>query len=111
MFNLEALDKYPKVILCKTPVEALTLICAGIENVVSTPGMYCFGAEHLNLLERSGVEEVTVAFDNSDQGNHVSGLIAQSLNASGIFSFGLPLPKNHDVNLFTQRYSDTKASL
>lgn len=110
-FNQAAIELNSTIILCKTPLEALTFICAGIENVISTMGIYSFEAEHLAILEKHNIREVTLAFDNSDQGNHVSGLISQCLNASNIQCLRLQLPKNSDVNLFAQRYSNRREAM
>ncbi|MFL0800718.1 MAG: toprim domain-containing protein [Agarilytica sp.] len=110
-FNQRILKSSKQVIYCKTPVEALNLICAGFDNVIATMGVYNFSEKHFQKLVESDMTEVVLAFDNSDQGNHVCGVIAQCLNAEGIFCSRLPLPKNHDVNQYAQRYGDKKSSL
>ena len=110
-FNQEILTASKQVIFCKSPVEALNFICAGFDNVVATMGIYNFSEKHLQKIVEANLTEVILAMDNSDQGNLVSGVIAQCLNSDGVFCSRLKLPKNHDVNDFARRYSDKKASL
>ena len=105
-FNRQALQDFECVIICKSPVEALTLISAGISNVISTMGIYSFGHHHLAEILEHSPSEVVLAFDNTDEGNHISGLVAQILDAQDIDCFRLPLPRNKDVNAFAQDYDD-----
>lgn len=110
-FNVKALAEYKRIIFCKSPLEALTLISAGIPNVVSTMGLYSFEEAHLELLEKYQPSEVVLAFDNSDAGNHVAGIIAQSLEAADIDCFRLPLPRNKDLNAYACSVEDPKTAL
>jgi len=105
-FNRQALFDYESVIICKSQVEALTFITAGIPNVVSIMGIYSFGSHHLAELEHVRSSNVILALDNTDTGNHVSGLIAQVLNAQGVECQRLPLPRNMDINRFAQDHED-----
>ena len=105
-FNQLALQDFNRVILCKSPIEALTLISAGFLNVISTMGIYSFGHHHLAVLEKYRPAEIILAFDNTDVGNHVSGLVAQVLDAHNITCYRLPLPRNKDINAFVQNYDD-----
>lgn len=97
-FNREALEKYSRLILCKSPIEALTLITIGIPNVISTMGIYSFSQLHLEDIERYQPSEIILAFDNTDEGNHVSGMIAQTLSTVDVRCLRLPLPRNKDIN-------------
>ena len=105
-FNRQALQDFECIIICKNPVEAVTLISAGFLNVISIMGIYSFGHHHLADLEKFRPSEVILAFDNSDTGNHISGLVAQILDAQDIDCFRLPLPKNKDINAFAQDYDE-----
>lgn len=102
-FNIKALQDCRRVVLCKSPVEALVLISAGISNVISTMGLYSFGHAHLCELEKYQPSEVVLAFDNTDTGNHVAGLVAQALSAVNISCSRLGLPRNHDIGRLAQR--------
>jgi DNA primase len=110
-FNRQALDKCKTIILSKSPTEALTFECAGIKHAIATMGIYSFSDKHLAALEESGVQEVIIALDNTDAGNYVAGMIAQSLNAVGIACRRLALPRNLDVNAFAMSQDDHISAL
>ncbi len=105
-FNIEAVRQFNHLILCKSPIEACVFISAGFKNVIATMGMYSFGQYHLELLEHFKPSEVTLAFDSSDSGNLVCGMIAQALDAQGTVCRRLGLPKNMDVVVFAQSHDD-----
>ena len=105
-FNRKALENCDRVILCKSPLEALVLISAGITNVIATMGLFSFGDRHLAELEEHQPTEVILAFDNSDAGNHVSGIVAQALSAVNIRCSRLRLPRNQDIGRFAQCADD-----
>jgi len=105
-FNRQALQDYKQITITKSPLDGITLISAGFSNVISTMGIYSFGQHHLSELDKFGITEVVLAFDNTDTGNHISGLIAQILDAQGIACYRLPLPRNKDINAFVQDYDD-----
>lgn len=105
-FNREALSRFKRIIHCKSPMEAFTLICAGVPNVIATMGIYSFGETHLSELEKHGVSEVVLGLDNTDTGNHVAGLISQALSASDIQCLRLKLPKGCDINQLAQQEND-----
>lgn len=110
-FNLQALGDYNRIILCKSPLEALVLISAGISNVIATMGLFSFTHKHLNLLEKYQPSGVVLAFDNSDSGNHVSGLVAQALSSVNVPTSRLLLPRNNDIGEFVQHTGDCFDSL
>lgn len=110
-FNQKALEDYKSIILCKSPIEALLLICAGIPNVIATMGLFSFGQAHLIELESYKPAEVVLAFDNTDVGNHTAGLIAQALSSSDIYCSRLTLPRNQDIGEFVQRHDNHNQAL
>lgn len=105
-FNRQVLEQYDQVVLCKSPMEALVLINAGISNVISTMGMFSFGHAHLTELEKYQPSEVVLAFENTDSGNHVAGLVAQTLSATGLKCSRLNLPRNQDIGALAQCKDD-----
>jgi len=105
-FNLKALKEFNQVVLCKSPIEALVLLSAGFSNVTATMGMYSFGQYHLELLEELKPKEIVLAYDATDAGNLVTGMIAQALEAQGVACRRLTLNKNMDVVSFAQHYED-----
>ena len=110
-FNVGALNTSKTLVLAKTAFEAINFVAHGVENAVGTMGIYSFSEKHLEMIVHCDPHEVVLAYDNSDEGNHVSGIIAQCLNAEDVFCSRLPLPRNHDVNLYLQRYGDKAHSL
>lgn len=110
-FNRQVLEDYSRIILCKSPVEALVLISAGLPNVISTMGLFSFGQSHLSELRQYRPSEVVLAFDNSDSGNHVSGLVAQALSSVDIRCSRLTLPRNQDIGELAQRDEDCYETL
>jgi len=110
-FNVKALLKYKRVIWAKSPIEALTLISNGIPNVIATMGIQSFDEDHLQLLEKYKPNEVVIAFDNSDQGNIMAGLVAQALDSIDISCLRLPLPRNSDINTYACSQEDHKQAL
>jgi DNA primase len=110
-FNRQAMRKNKVVILCKSPVEALTFWCAGIRNAVATMGIYSFSDGHLSALEENGIMEVIIALDNTDAGNYVAGMIAQAISAAGICCRRVVLPRNQDVNAFAVSQVDHISAL
>ena len=105
-FNIKALKAFNQLILCKSPVEALVLLSAGIKNVIATMGMYSFGQHHLEILDEFKPKEIVLAFDASDSGRLVSGMIAQALDAQDIACRRLPLPKDMDLVSFARSHED-----
>lgn len=110
-FNLAALKKHKRIILCKSPIEALTLWCAGIQNVVAIMGIYSFNEKHLSVLEQYGTKEVAIGFDNTDCANYVSGMVAQAIESSGIRCSRLLLPRHHDINQYALSEEDHVSAL
>lgn len=110
-FNRQAMRKNKVVILCKSPVEALTFWCAGIRNAIATMGIYSFSDSHLSALEESGIQEVIIALDNTDSGNYVAGMMAQAISSAGICCRRVMLPRNQDVNAFAVSQVDHISAL
>ncbi|GAA6139692.1 hypothetical protein NBRC116583_34390 [Arenicella sp. 4NH20-0111] len=105
-FNRRVLEQYSQIVLCKSPLEALVLISAGISNVVSIMGLFSFGLAHMEELYKYQPSEIVLAFDNSDSGNHVAGMLAQSLSAMSLKCYRLNLPRNQDIGEVAQREDD-----
>jgi len=57
-FNQKALFEFSELILCKSPVEALTWWCHGYTNVAAIMGFSGFNDEHLSILRSSLVRRV-----------------------------------------------------
>lgn len=100
LFNQVALIAHQDIILCKNPLEAMTLLCAGYSNVVATMGLRGFSSEQLDQLMACGTRRVTLAFDHSVEGDEAASLVAQALDAFGIECHRLILPQGMDVNTY-----------
>ena len=107
-----AIDRpLPKtLILCKSSLDLLTLLTAGIDNVVATMGVEGFNDTQLTQLQDDGVRKVYIAFDNTPAANRYALLVAQALEAIGICCFRVSLPLGQDVNRFAMSQSDVAKS-
>lgn len=98
------------LILCKSEIDALTLLTAGIENVVSSMGVRGFNDIQLTRLLNDSVRRVYIAFDNTPSANHLARLVAQALDAIDIHCFRIKLPVGQDVNQFAMTQIDVAAA-
>lgn len=96
--------------ICKSAVDTLTLLSAGIENAVATMGMSGFNDIQLSRLLEEGVRSVHLAFDNTPKADHYALLIAQALDAIGIQCFRVKLPLGQDVNRFAMAQKDVASA-
>lgn len=92
--------------ICKSAVDTLTLLSAGIENVVAIMGISGFNDIQLSRLLEDGVRSVHLAFDNTPKADHYALLIAQALDTIGIQCFRVKLPLGQDVNRFAMAQKD-----
>lgn len=97
---------HDSLILCKSAVDVLTLLTAGVKNVVATMGYKGFNEVQLNQLQQSGVRCIYIAFDNTPTANQYALLVAQALNAVGIACRRMKLPLGHDVNRYAMMQTD-----
>lgn len=106
LFNATEKALPKTLILCKSAMDALTLLSAGIDNVVATMGTQGFNEHQLSRLLEDGVRRVSIAFDNTPTANHYALLVAQSLDAIGIQCYRVILPLGFDVNRFAMSQTD-----
>tara|TARA_R110002072_G_scaffold33030_9_gene100271 strand:+ start:22857 stop:23663 length:807 start_codon:yes stop_codon:yes gene_type:complete len=97
-FNVGVLQHFKRIVLCSSPIEALTLWTKEIHNVVSTAGLLHFNSHHAECIGDSSVKHVDIVFTNSSAGNRKSYLIAQDLALFGIKTNIVSLPRGQDVN-------------
>ena len=97
------------LILCKSGLDALTLLTVGIENVVASMGVRGFNDIQLSRLLEDGVRHVYIAFDNTPSANNYARLVAQALDAIDILCFRVKLPLGQDVNQFSISKIDVAA--
>lgn len=106
LFNTPNACDHDSLILCKSPVDVLTLFTAGIKNAIATMGYKGFNEVQLNQLQQLGVRCVFIAFDNTPAANQYGLLVAQALNAVGIACRRVKLPLGHDVNRYAMTQAD-----
>jgi DNA primase len=105
-FNTPNSHAHNTLILCKSAVDVLTLLTAGIKNVVATMGYKGFNEVQLNQLQQLGIRCLYIAFDNTPAANQYALLVAQALNAVGIACRRMKLPLGHDVNRYAMTQAD-----
>ncbi|MCW8876733.1 MAG: toprim domain-containing protein [Kangiellaceae bacterium] len=66
-FNLKALTDYSTVIICKNPLDALTLHTYGYPNVVATMGAKSYSKHHTSVLKSMGINKAIIAFGTSKE--------------------------------------------
>jgi hypothetical protein len=105
-FNATRMPLPDSLILCKSALDALTLLSAGIVNTVATMGVQGFNDIQLSRLVDDRVRRVCIAFDNTPAANRYALLIAQALDAVNIACCRVHLPVGHDVNRFAMQQTD-----
>jgi DNA primase len=110
-FNLSVLSEYKEVILCKSPLEALTFWCLGFKNVIATMGLLGFGEHHVDKLKHYGITSVFIALENTVAGNKAAAGIERRLLDVHILSCRLALPNHADVNQSIRSVFDPKQLL
>ncbi len=99
-FNLPALAQNKEIILCKSPLEALTLWCLGFKNVVATMGYLSFTDQHLKKLKQYEIQTVLLAYGKTTTAKKKVAFIKQKLIKEHILSYELFLPDGMDVNQY-----------
>lgn len=110
-FNQKALFEFPELILCKSPVEALTWWCHGYTNVAAIMGFAGFDEEHLSILQSSLVRLLYIAFGTSHPELDEVHRIAHLLAHSGIEVRLVLFPQGLDGNRFVSTVSDPDKAL
>ncbi|MBC9249125.1 hypothetical protein A9179_02425 [Pseudomonas alcaligenes] len=110
-FNQAALFEFPELILCKSPIEALTWWYHGHRNVAAIQGFAGFDDEHLHLLQNSLIKLIYIAFGTSrpelDEARRIAHLLAENSIEVRVVLFPLGL----DGNGFASSVDDPAAEL
>lgn len=110
-FNQKALFEFPELILCKSPVEALTWWCHGYPNVAAIMGFSGFEEEHLSILQSSQVRLIYIAFGISRPELDEARRIAHLLADSGIGVRLVLFPQGLDGNAFASTIAEPAKEL
>lgn len=97
-FNAYALQDHKEVILCSTPVEALSLISCGVENVISAVGIDTLTNVLAEQLAQNEVRQVMFAMANTVSAQRYKHLFVRSLRQLGIDYDDIELPVGEDIN-------------
>jgi hypothetical protein len=111
VLNWKTLVEHEEVILCESPLDAMTFWTAGFRNVTSSWGANGFSAEHLAAFRRHGVRRVLVAYDRDEAGEKGAGKVAETLLAEGIECFRVLFPRGLDANAYALEVKPVEKSL
>lgn len=95
-FNLKALTQSSTVIICKNPLDALTLITHGYPNVVATMGAKSYNKLHTSILKSMGINKTIIAFGTSKEALIFSQKAIALNHKAGIQSELILLPNGLD---------------
>ncbi|MCP4044181.1 MAG: toprim domain-containing protein, partial [Gammaproteobacteria bacterium] len=98
VWNVDALQASPEIILCESLIDALSFWCAGYRNVTASYGVEGFTLDHLAAFKERGTERVLNAYDRDKAGDQAAEKLAKQLTAEGIDCYRLQFPKGMDAN-------------
>lgn len=98
VFNSQVLAKFNRIVLCSSPIEAITLWSMGIENVVSLLGMQSLSDEQVLQFQFNDIDHVDLLFACSPKAARCLCITMKKLQASDIASSKFSLPKGQDIN-------------
>jgi DNA primase catalytic core len=111
LWNIEAVQASPEIILCEALIDAMTFWCAGYRNVTAAYGVEGFTADHLAAFQQYGTERVLIAYDRDAAGDAAAGKLAKQLMAMGIACYRLQFPKGMDANAYALAVQPATKSL
>lgn len=116
LYNLDKAKGYPNVYVVEGQADALSLVAAGIPNVVASLGT-AFTTEHIELLKG---KNIILAFDNDDAGhmqmfkliqdNPTSRLLVQDIFEGRFKDFNEALQSGFDLKFYLNRYPAREAA-
>lgn len=108
LFNELALMQHENIILCKSPIDALTMMSAGVRNVVATMGIKGFNQVQLEQMVDAGTKCVSIAFDQTPEAQRYARLISQALATVNISCRKVTLPIGLDVNSYAMLHDNVE---
>lgn len=111
LWNIEAVQASPEIILCEALIDAMTFWCAGYRNVTASYGVEGFTADHLAAFTQYGTERVLIAYDRDAAGDAAAEKLATKLMAAGIACYRIHFPKGMDANAYAQAVQPASKSL
>jgi len=106
LFNAEAAKANEDIILAESIIDALTLINAGIRNVIPCYGVNGLTREIIDHLISSKVKQVYICFDGDEAGTIGAEAASIKLESTGIQTFTVTLSEGEDINSFFSLTAD-----
>ena len=107
LWNVAAVKSFGELILVESVLDALSVMAAGFENVVSIQGTNGFPESAIQLLRQHGVQSLILLLDGDEPGQQAAlrlkGKISSSLRCRL-----LTLPDGEDPNSFLTRHGPEK---
>lgn len=97
-FNQQVMGSRKSVVLCSSPIEALTLIQMGAENVISMCGLDQFTPQQIEHLIWQKIKTVEVAFSNTCRANRYASKVISQLDKADIRFRRTSMPFGEDIN-------------
>lgn len=110
LFNEKALAHNENIILCKSPIDALTMMSVGVGNVVATMGVKGFNQSQLEQMVDAGTKCVSIAFDQTPEAQRYARLISQALAMMNISCKKITLPIGLDINGYAMLHDNVEAA-
>lgn len=111
VWNAEALQANPEIILCESLIDALTFWCSRYRNVTASYGVEGFTADHLSAFREYGTERVLIAYDRDEAGGKAASSLAAKLMNEGIDAYRIHFPKGMDANEYALQVTPASKSL
>jgi DNA primase len=111
VWNEEALEASPEIILCESLIDALTFWCAGHRNVTSSYGVSGFTEDHRAAFRKYGTKKIFLAYDRDEAGETAAEALARDLMAMGVECHRVLFPKGMDANEYALKVQPASKAL
>lgn len=111
IWNEEALEGSPEIILCDSLIDALTFWCAGFRNVTAAYGVNGFTPDHWAALKNYGTKRVLLAYDRDEAGDRAAEGLGAELVAAGLSCARVLFPRGMDANEYALKVAPAAKGL
>jgi DNA primase catalytic core len=98
LWNAQAARRSESVLLSESVIDALSVVDAGLSEVMPCYGVHGMTDEHLHWLVQNGVKRAVLAFDGDDAGRRGMETVQRKLSEAGLAVGRLALPEGADLN-------------
>lgn len=102
LFNWNAARRSKEILLVESVIDALSLIEAGVGNVIPLYGVNGFTEDHKELLARCGVTSVVVALDADETGRKAAPQVLATIEALGMKARAIEWPEKDPNELLVK---------